>query len=120
MKRGQIQFTEEAVMAARRALSELPKKISYIKRDVALLEMEEDIKMALEKGYTLEEISKTLSSQGVNMPAYFLKTNLSKKKKKQSRRRSEKQGETPQVEDSQAGLVQEGIPEQVSHMEGGE
>lgn len=118
MKRGQIQFTEEAIMAARRALSELPKKISYIKRDVALLEMEEDIKMALEKGYTLEEISKTLSSQGVNMPAYFLKTNLSKKK--QSRRRSEKQGETPQVEDSQAGLVQEGIPEQASHMEGGE
>ena len=96
MKRGQIQFTEEAIMAARRALSELPKKISYIKRDVALLEMEEDIKMD------------------------FLKTNLSKKKKKQSRRRSEKQGETPQVEDSQAGLVQEGIPEQASHMEGGE
>lgn len=120
MKRGQIQFTEEAIMAARRALSELPKKISYIKRDVAFLEMEEDIKMALEKGYTLEEISETLSSQGVNIPAYFLKTNLSRKKKKQSRKRSEKQGETLQVENSQDGLAPEGISEHASHMEGGE
>lgn len=120
MKRGQTLFTEEAIMAARRALSELPKKISYIKRDVALLEMEEDIKIALEKGYTLEEISKTLSSQGVNMPAYFLKTNLSRKKKKQSRKRSEKQEVALQAENSQTEHAQEDISEQTSHMEGGE
>lgn len=119
MKRGQTQFTEESIMAARRALSELPKKISYIKRDVALLEMEEDIKMALEKGYTLEEISETLSSKGVNMPAYFLKKNLSRNKKKQSRKPLERQNETLQAENIQVGLAP-GISEQASHMEGGE
>lgn len=98
MKRGQTQFAEEAIMAARQALSELPKKISYIRRDAALVELEEDIMMALEKGYSLKEISETLSSQGVNMPTYFLKTNLSKKKKKQPRMRSEKQEEQLQME----------------------
>lgn len=96
MKRGQTQFTEDAIMAARQALSELPEKISYIQRDAAFLEMEEDIRRALEKGYTLKEISGTLSSQGVNMPTYFLKINLSKKK--QPRKRSKKQDESLQTE----------------------
>lgn len=99
MKRGQTQFTEEAIMAARQALSDLPPKISYIRRDAALLKMEEDIKMALEKGYTLKEISETLSSQGINMPIYFLKANLARKKRKQSKKRLEKQDEPIHMEE---------------------
>lgn len=98
MKRGETKFTEEAIIAAKNALKKLPQKVSYIKRDMALLEMEEEIKEALEKGYDLKEISATLAEQGVNMPVFFLKTNLSKRKKKQSRKRPERQEAETQTE----------------------
>lgn len=112
MKRGQTQFPENSIVAARRALSALPEKISYIERDVAFQKIEEDIKKALEKGYTLKEISETLSSQGVNMPVYFLKKHLLRNKKKQSSKCSEKQDATLQVKITQS--------EQASHIDGDE
>lgn len=73
MVRDTKKIRSEEISAAKKALKALEEKEVGFTRDEALKELEKDVKEALNKGYTLKEISEVLRQNGVLLPVSFLK-----------------------------------------------
>lgn len=82
MRRTERRYSEEKISLARKRLDNLEEKCIGKTRDEAVFDLEKSIKKALEKGYTLKEISETLAEEEIFLPAGFLKAHLLKSPKK--------------------------------------
>ena len=84
MKRSERRYSEEKISLAKKRLDSLEEKCTGKTRDEVVCDLEKNIKKALEKGYTLKEISETLAEEEIFLPAGFLKAHLLKSPKQKT------------------------------------
>ena len=72
------------VEKAKKLLQGLPTKDVGITRTEFAATLDKDIRKALNKGYSLKDISALLKKEGISMPASLLKEHLSSAQKEQS------------------------------------